>query len=260
MILWELKEEAKRIRWEMLSIVHKIGSFPCEKLICTKNRNYHKYYQSDGRNRTYIPNDQIDLARTLAVKEHYARLETKFNHIQKMIEYYERHIEQDQASIDALFAKDSGYRPLLAPLLETKDLSSWAREPYLTNPFLPENKKFRTQTGIYVRSKSEKIIADTLTAYEIPYRYEAALDLDYTIYPDFTLKHPETEELHYYEHFGMVDNPDYREKMLSKIDLYMGCGIYNLLYTIETKTRPLTVEQIEHTLRPIFRKPYAQAS
>ena len=177
-----------------------------------------------------------------------------------MIEYFERHIEKDQASIDALFAQDSGYRPLLESILDTKDFSSWAREDYLSNPYQPEGKKFKTQTGIYVRSKSEKMIADTLTSYQISYRYEAALYLDYTIYPDFTIRHPETGDLYYYEHFGMVDNPDYRRKMLDKCDMYMRHEIFDLLYTIESKDRPLTVEQIDLALQPILRQPFAQAS
>lgn len=260
MILWELKEEAKRILQEMNTLVRKYASFPNEKLICAKNRKYFKYYKSDGRVRTYISNEQMDFARILAAKEHYERLKTKYNHILKMIAYYERHIEQDQAAIDALFAPNSGYKPLLEEFSNSIDFSNWVTEPYATNPAYPEGKKFRTQTGIYVRSKSEKMIADTLSAYQIPYRYEAALHLDYNIYPDFTIRHPETGEIYYYEHFGMVDNPDYRERMLDKLDMYMRHGIYELLYTIETKDRPLTVEQIDYALMPIFRGPYAQAS
>ncbi len=260
MILWKLKEEAKRIFSEMESIRRKYGVFPKECLNCVVNGKYFKYYQTDGHTNTYISKSNQDIAIILAAKEYYERMETKLNHIQKMIAYYERHIEQDQASIDALFAKASGYRPLLESISDTKDFSSWASEDYPSNPYQPENKKFRTQTGIYVRSKSEKMIADTLTSYQISYRYEAALHLDYTIYPDFTIVHPETGKLYYYEHFGMVDNPDYREKMLDKLDMYMRCGIYDLLYTIETKDKTLTVEQIDYALMPIFWQPFAQAS
>ncbi len=260
MILWELKKEAKQIAMQMRSIHQLYASFPEEKLNCVLNGKYFKYYQTDGHTNTYISKHNQDTAIILAAKEYYNRLETKYNHIQKMIEYYKRHIEKDQASIDALFAQDSGYRPLLESISDTKDFSSWAKEDYPANPYQPENKRFRTQAGIYVRSKSEKIIADTLTSYQISYRYEAALYLDYTIYPDFTLRHPETGELYYYEHFGMVDNPDYRDKMLDKLDMYMRHGIYDLLYTMETKEKPLTVEQIDYALAPICREPYEQAS
>ena len=260
MILWELKEEAKRIQQEMNALVCKYAPFPNEKLICTQNRKYFKYYQSDGRIRTYISNKQMDIACVLAAKEYYERLGNKYNHIQTMIAYYERHIEQDQASIDALFAPDSGYRPLLESTSDTKDFATWAREDYPTNPYLPEQKKFRTQTGIYVRSKSEKIAADTITSYGLSYRYEAPLRLDHTIYPDFTIIHPVTEELYYYEHFGMVDDDNYRKQMLRKIDGYVRYDIDHFIYTTETKERPLTIEQVEQALLPIFWKPFAQAS
>ena len=260
MILWELRKKKKEILDEMNAIAYKFGPFPKEKLNCVANGKYFKYFQTDGHISTYIPKGEQDFARVLAEKEHYQRLETYLYHIQKMITYYERHIEQDQAEIDALFALDSGYRPLLEATSKPKDYTTWATEPYETNPVYPEGKKFRTQTGIYVRSKSEKMIADTLTAYQIPYRYEAALRLDYTIYPDFTIRHPETGEVYYYEHFGMVDNADYREKMFDKLDMYMRYGMYDLLYTLETRARPITVEQIEQALTPIFREPFAQAS
>ncbi|MBR5279646.1 MAG: hypothetical protein IKU26_01575 [Clostridia bacterium] len=260
MILWLLKQEEKRILNTIQSITRTCGSFPTTDLLCCKNGKYFKYYQTDGHTRTYIPKDEQNLARTLAAKEYYLRLNTFLYHIKKMIAYYERHIEQNQAAIDTLFAPNSGYKPLLEKSSNPIDFSDWAAVPYETNPVYPEGKKFRTQTGIYVRSKSEKMIADTLTAYQISYRYEAALHLEYTVYPDFTIRHPETGELYYYEHFGMVDNPDYRKKMFNKLDLYIRYGMLDLLYTIETKDRPLTVEQIEQALAPIFRKPFAQAS
>lgn len=56
--------------------------------------------------------------------------------------------------------------------------------------FNSEGKKFKTKKGDYVRSKSEKIIADLLYDYGLEYVYEAGITLDYKEYfPDFTVFH-----------------------------------------------------------------------
>ena len=57
--------------------------------------------------------------------------------------------------------------------------------------FRPEELIFYTSSGIRVRSKSERTIADMLDQYKIPFHYEAALVLDSVVrYPDFTIYRP----------------------------------------------------------------------
>ena len=107
-----------------------------------------------------------------------------------------------------------------------------------------------------VRSKSEVIIDMLLHTHKIPFRYEAPLHLDtITIYPDFTIRHPETGEFFYWEHFGLADQPEYRQNMLSKLDLYTSHGIIpniNLITTYETKNHPLSMEFVQKTVEYYF--------
>ena len=58
----------------------------------------------------------------------------------------------------------------------------------------PEQKIFYTKKGEYVRSKSEKILADMFYDLNIPYEYECQLILrnGYEYYPDFTFISPYT--------------------------------------------------------------------
>ena len=78
--------------------------------------------------------------------------------------------------------------------------------PYEKNPKYPEHLIHKTVSGIYVRSKSESMIALQLYTEKIPFRYECALQLgETTLYPDFTILHPKTGEIFYWEHFGMMD-------------------------------------------------------
>lgn len=100
-----------------------------------------------------------------------------------------------------------------------------------------------------MRSKSEAMIAMSLYVQKIPYRYECELKLgSITLFPDFTIRHPETGEIFYWEHFGMMDKPEYVKNASDKISLYMKYGIYpndKLLVSYETQKQPLSTEQID---------------
>jgi hypothetical protein len=75
---------------------------------------------------------------------------------------------------------------------------------------------FRTRSGIRVRSKIEKIIADFLFSLGLRFVYEPILDLNgFCISPDFHL--PDYDL--YLEHFGL-DGEDYRQSAAMKLDRY----------------------------------------
>ena len=106
-------------------------------------------------------------------------------------------------------------------LLEARNPSKWAGEPYEKNPINPEGLTCRSEYGLSVRSKSESIIASQLERYNIPFRYEALLQLeDQIYYPDFTILNPQDNWVIYWEHFGMVDDPEYARQMDNKLAEY----------------------------------------
>ena len=72
---------------------------------------------------------------------------------------------------------------------------------------------------------------------------------------DFTIRHPLTGKLYYWEHFGMMDNPEYVSHACQKIKLYCDCGFIpsiNLLLTFETRECPLGIDPIEKIMREYF--------
>ena len=115
----------------------------------------------------------------------------------------------------------------------------------------------RTASGHFVRSKSEALIDLTLFTNKIPFRYECELKLDNIIlYPDFTILHPKTLEIYYWEHFGKMDDLDYRKNAGSKLQLYCNNQILpsaNLITTYETKDTPLDSQQIQEIINYYFR-------
>ena len=91
---------------------------------------------------------------------------------------------------------------------------------------------------------------------KIPFRYECLLELgDISIFPDFTIRHPVTGQVYYWEHLGMMDNPTYNKNACSKLQLYMSNGIIptiQLITTYETKDSPLTIEMVENIVKQYF--------
>jgi hypothetical protein len=99
----------------------------------------------------------------------------------------------------------------------------------------PENLIHRTSSGILVRSKSEVIVADTLTRLGISSKYEEPLyakdsDIDFRL-PDFTIAHE--GETWYWEHLGMLSKPSYAEAWERKKDWYQSNGWLEKVVTSE---------------------------
>ena len=94
--------------------------------------------------------------------------------------------------------------------LPKKELLKWMNSPYEHNTKYPEQLTLKTISGHTVRSKSEALIDMALHVNKIPFRYECALPLsDIVLYPDFTIRHPQTGNFYYWEHFGLMDDLNY---------------------------------------------------
>ncbi|MYA68433.1 MAG: AAA family ATPase [Gammaproteobacteria bacterium] len=94
--------------------------------------------------------------------------------------------------------------------------------------FLEEGLIHRTKRGDLVRSKSEAIIANELLAQGVDrYEYEAALSLSdgRTRYPDFTVVDDDTGERFYWEHLGLLHNPEYEARWNRKLEEYRAASI-----------------------------------
>jgi ATP-dependent exoDNAse (exonuclease V) alpha subunit len=94
----------------------------------------------------------------------------------------------------------------------------------------------RTAENKLVRSKSEVIVADTLTRLGISYEYEKKLlnkdsnPKDYRL-PDFTVSYE--GDIFYWEHLGMLSVPSYRQSWERKLAWYRENGYEDQLITSE---------------------------
>ena len=97
-----------------------------------------------------------------------------------------------------------------------------------TERFLEEGLIHRTKRGDLVRSKSEVIIANELFDQGIDrYEYEKALPLPdgRKWYPDFTIVDDDTGARYYWEHLGLLHNPEYADRWNRKLEAYRNACI-----------------------------------
>ena len=134
----------------------------------------------------------------------------------------------------------------------------WIKDNYLGKGFTENDPEIITEKGERVRSKSEKLIADKLYMMDIPYRYECPITLRGIgkIYPDFTILKVESRKEVILEHFGMMDNPDYSDKAIKKINMLEKNGYNmgdNLLCTFETSKTPINMKNVENMFMNCFK-------
>ncbi len=257
MLYERIKHEYDMLCRHISCIQQELQTLPAGKLICSHQPGYAKWYTSDGHRRTYIPKSNRPFAEQLAQKKYLSYLLNDLENEKDALAYYLRHHAPTGKS-EHLLTTPSEYRKLLVPYFtpSSQELANWMNSSYEKNTNHPENLIHKGVADTYLRSKSEVMIDMILRSHNIPFRYECVLKLGKSaIYPDFTIRHPHSGEYYYWEHFGMMDNPDYIEKTTSKLNLYATHGItpdIQLIATYETKSKPLDPEIIEKYIEYYF--------
>ena len=220
---------------------------PEGKLRINRNRKSVQYYHRQIRgdkNGAYIPAANKELAGKLAQK----------NYDEKIL----KASDQEMQAIAAYLTKCPSVLPekiydhlsaerkeLVIPFYETDDMivEKWQSVQYKGKPFKEDDPVFHTDRGERVRSKSEVIIANAMNAKGRPYRYEYPLDIGgRRFYPDFTILNLRERKVIYWDHFGMMSDPEYARKAVWKIQFYQRHGFFpgdNLICTFETRDQPL---------------------
>ena len=122
--------------------------------------------------------------------------------------------------------------------------------------FYEEGLIHKTVKGDMVRSKSEVIIADCLYYNGLDYKYEEPLELEGQIKrPDFTVIDPDTDEVWYWEHCGMMTDARYRKRWEDKKAFYEKNGIKegeNLIVTYDDEKGGLDSSAIDKLVKNTF--------
>lgn len=251
----------ERKRKEIISELEMITSlgkkFPQGTLLCRKNENRYKWFLTDQGRTTYLPKSKREIAEALAMKKYYEMRKYELVATLSACETYLKKVKKKEGKSDQLL-----YHPEYGKLLEkhflplNEELMNWQNSKYEMCNKHEENLIIKGTQGKMLRSKSEAIIDMMLYKNRIPFRYEEKLVLDgIALYPDFVIRHPVTGKYYYWEHFGMMDEEDYRNHACNKINLYCKNGILpyeNLIMTFETQKQPFSIEKVERIIQEYF--------
>lgn len=228
---------------------------PKGRLIYKRIRGRLHYYVSEegtGRqtyikdqDRTLIYNLKYRRLLELAVK----RIEQNLKYQKKMIDKYQPYqLSEVQKTLSGVYS-DQLLREYLDAALEQSRCSQ--------NPFYREDLTDCTSFGLYVRTKSEALIAELLHAAEITFQYESELRLrdeegrGVTYYPDFQILTPIGKTI-YWEHVGRMDLENYRNGFFRKLTNYHYNNIIvldNLILTMNGPGGQLDVAAIDRVIR-----------
>lgn len=246
-------DEIIKIDSEILELEKTLKKLPGGKLLFSHNERRVKWYVRDNNETVYVPKSDRNRAEKLAYRKY---IETKILMLTKKKKLlngdYKAYCLAREKFNNLL--EDRHFVELLKPFnIVNHNEDAWAKEKYITNMNHLDNRIHSTVGGLKVRSKSESIIAMALSNNGIAFRYECELIFSgYTIYPDFTIKHPVSGEILYWEHLGMMDDIEYETKAKWKISKYVSEGIYpmdKLILTYETINNPLDYGYAEKIIK-----------
>lgn len=205
-----------------------------------------------------MPRSQEKLARTLIQNDYD----------QKTIPAIEAEIKElkdflkacKEKCCDTVYKKlASTRREVVTPLTLDDEAyaAAWLKVEYRHKKFAEDAPQLFTDNNEQVRSKSEVIIANALKAAGVPYRYEFPLLVDddqdiCQLHPDFYCLNLRTRQEFAWEHFGMMDDPDYAERATEKLELYAENGFFpgkNLIITMETSAKPLSSKLLKSVIQ-----------
>lgn len=229
-------------------------------IACDGNRPRYYHFNADGKGESqYITKNDMNLITTLAQQDYEKRMLSEAEKEFKTNEIYLK-TNSGRLPIDDIYDDlHPERRKLIKPLILSDDeyVKRWEAVEYLGKAF-PENMPEQyTDKGERVRSKSEVIIANALAKHGIPYRYEYPVKLkNYgVVYPDFCCLNVRRRKEVYWEHAGIMDDPEYAAHFVAKFNDYAQNGIVmgkNLIITMEGAGSPLNSKIIEQIIRANF--------
>ena len=253
----KIKKEHERLQKKLEQLENQLAQLPKGKLIVSESKGYVRYFWSDGHSKTYLKKEKQKTIQKLAYKKYLQLQIQDLSQEMKAMDAYLKQYPSEMLS-EQFLIENPKYQPLISHFFipKKKELAEWMKTPYKKCTHEKEALVHPTNAGFCVRSKSEVMIVACLMKYQIPFRYECELLLGKEIfYPDFTIRHPKTGEVFYWEHFGRMDDSKYRRKCWHKLQKFGDYGIIptiNLITTYEDLNHPLSINEIEKMVQEYF--------
>lgn len=260
---WEAVDKRNNYLSRLTNAVEdKISGLPEGKIYIKHSNGIVRYYFVDGCSEVkekYLGKNDTELVRQLIQKTYLEKVKnvskTEIKVIRSMMKEYPLSVAED--IYEQMPDESKGFiHPIVIP--DDQFVRRWLDTPYTPKGFSKDTPVFLTNNGEYVKSKSEKIIADKLLDCGIPYKYECPLAVgdNEIFHPDFTILRLSDRKIIYYEHCGKMDDPGYAEDMVARAKKFSLAGIVQgdrLFYTFETGKCPLDVRVLENMIDTNFR-------
>ena len=239
----------------------ELETLPDGKLSISRSGKYYSWrIDRAGGGQQYLPRSEEDTARALAKK---SILQARLHDLEAEAESCRRYLRYKNRSINAVEQQLLRSGPEFQRLIQddfsdqNEQIKKWEDTPCESSGRFPEKLIIPTRKpGEMVRSKIESITAGQLFDLGIPYKYEKLLRLgDMTIAPDFTALDVRDMREIPVEVFGMMDNPEYVNIFVKKMNLYHSHGYIpgiNMITLYESPNAPLGINNIRHAFEEFF--------
>ncbi len=255
--LYEERQKTEKLLKRVCIELKKLN-FPKESIyVAARGNSFQFYLREADEAMKYLSIKEKDRVADIVKVEYYnklkKRLEKRINSINRCIRDLE---ETEPSKVYEMLGK--GKRRMIEPIEPTNEQfrAEWEACEYHGKEFWDDGVEIYTDKGERVRSKSEKIIADKLYKENIAYRYEYPLEIPGggIIYPDFTILDEKKRRNIILEHFGLMDNDEYANNAISKMQLYDREGYVlgdNFFCTMETMAKPLDSRVLDRMIERI---------
>ena len=262
-----LQIEREQLENRIRILEKRISHAPEGMLRIAHNKGVPQFYKRFVSNDTigeYISKKKMDEIKALAQRDYDQKLLSLYLNKKRQIDrFLEGQLDaagEERLDDREIYSSLSRDRKDLIQPLEVDDetyIRLWESVTYQGKDFGENVPELFSEKGERVRSKSEKLIADKLYMMGVPYRYEYPLqsEIGRNIYPDFTLLNVSNRKEYIWEHFGMMDNAEYCQKAIKKLNQYIRMGIYpgeRLLVTYETSQMPIDMLVVKTMVEKYF--------
>lgn len=255
-IFSELTKLCSVLGSEVQRLEKEISKAPKGSLRISSSRGHPRMYFRENqsvRNGKYITN--MKLAEALVQKEYD---KTVLSELKKLLRILNVLISALKNSKLGSFT--SGYSEFRKKMItenyllmpDSEYAEKWLSRPFITKEFKPGDSEHYTQKELRVSSKSEARIGDMLDSMNIPYKYQARIKVGNCIYhPDFICLNVRTRREIIWEHCGKMDDPEYLEDFMRRIENYQKNGYVigvDLILTFETLKMPMNSKIVLRTI------------
>lgn len=116
MLHQQILKKHQELQNQIIALQKKLAAFPEGKLICARNGSRWKWYESNGKTKTYIPKKHKAKAEKLAAKKYLSLVLKDLKCEKKAIDFYLKHYREPQSQ--KLLTSNTEYEKLLAPFFQ----------------------------------------------------------------------------------------------------------------------------------------------